>query len=146
MQHASFLPLVLLVLVAMAAWPDRLAGPSAATATAADWPQWRGLNRDGHVPALPSTMPQLKLLWKHRVAGECDAGIAVVGRVVVAADHDDGHDYYRCLDAEQGTDLWTRTFPNAREMDYGAGPAPRRWCIRIRSTCSAPSASCTVST
>jgi outer membrane protein assembly factor BamB len=91
-------------------------------ATAADWPQWRGTNRDGHVPALPRTMPELKLLWKHRMAGECDAGIAVVGGVVVAVDHDDSHDYYRCLDAERGTEVWTRTFPNAREMDYGAGP------------------------
>jgi len=106
----------------MVAFPGRLWGQSAATATAADWPQWRGLNRDGRVPALPRSMPQLKLLWKHPVAGECDAGIAAVGGVVVAADHDDGHDYYRCLDAERGTELWTRTFPNTREMDYGAGP------------------------
>ncbi len=74
------------------------------------------------MPALPRNMPELKLLWKHRMAGECDAGIAAVGPVVVAADHDDGHDYYRCLDAERGTEVWTRTFPNAREMDYGAGP------------------------
>jgi outer membrane protein assembly factor BamB len=67
-------------------------------------------------------MPELKLLWKHPVAGECDAGIAAVGSTVVAADHDEGHDYYRCLDAAGGTETWARRFPNGREMDYGAGP------------------------
>jgi outer membrane protein assembly factor BamB len=67
-------------------------------------------------------MPPLRLLWKRPVAGACDAGIAVSAGRVLMPDHSEKQDVYRCLDAEQGTDLWTRTFPNDREMDYGAGP------------------------
>ena len=74
------------------------------------------------MPALPRNMPPLRLLWKQAVAGACDAGIAVSAGRVLVPDHDEKQDAYHCLDAQQGTDLWTRTFPNDREMDYGAGP------------------------
>ena len=91
-----------------------------------DWPQWRGVHRDGHVPALPRTLASPSLLWKRPActtdASTCAAGIAVSAGVVLTADHDDKNDYYRCLDAEKGTDIWTRTFPNEREMEYGPGP------------------------
>jgi outer membrane protein assembly factor BamB len=88
----------------------------------ADWPQWRGAARDGHVAALPSTMPSLKLLWKHPMAGECNAGIAVAGGRVFLADHDEKSDFYRCLDAETGTELWHYSVANDRDMAYDAAP------------------------
>jgi len=121
MQRAFLLPLVLAAAVLPACGDCRGATPGEAAA-ADDWPQWRGRCRDGHVPALPRTMPPLRLLWKRPVAGACDAGIAVSAGRVLMPDHDEKQDAYRCLDAEKGTDLWTRTFPNDREMDYAAGP------------------------
>jgi outer membrane protein assembly factor BamB len=89
---------------------------------AADWPQWRGPGRDGHVPSLPESMPPLKVLWRQKVAGPCDAGIAVADGMVVSPDHDDENDYYCCYDAASGKEMWKRAFPNGHEMDYGAGP------------------------
>jgi outer membrane protein assembly factor BamB len=67
-------------------------------------------------------MPSFNLLWKQPVAGACDAGIAVSADRLVMPDHDEKEDTYHCYDAEKGTEIWTRTFPNDREMDYGAGP------------------------
>ncbi len=92
------------------------------SAAAADWPQWRGAGRDGHVTTLPKTMPEMKPLWEQRVAGPCDAGIGVAGGLLVMADHDDTQDYYRCYAAADGKALWQRSFPNDREMDHGSGP------------------------
>jgi outer membrane protein assembly factor BamB len=102
--------------------PMDLRAQSGSPAPSADWPQWRGVNRDAHVASLPRTMPSLKLLWKQPVGNACDAGIAAAGTLVLVPDHDEKHDYYRCFDAEKGTVVWTRTFSNDREMDYGAGP------------------------
>jgi outer membrane protein assembly factor BamB len=66
------------------------------------------------------------VLWKRPActteANTCAAGIAVSAGRVLIADHDEKNDYYRCLDAEKGTEIWTRTFPNPREMEYGPGP------------------------
>ncbi len=102
--------------------PAHLWAQSGETTPTADWPQWRGIHRDGHVSDLPQTMPPMKVLWKHPVAGVCDAGIAVTAGRVFMADRDERNDFYRCLDARSGTEIWVRSFPNTREMDYGAGP------------------------
>lgn len=104
------------------------ASPAADTLTGADeeltgaWPQWRGPARDGRVPHLPKNFPALPVLWKSKVAGPCDAGIAVAEPVLVLCDHDEHHDAYRCLQLADGKEVWKRAFPNGREMDYGAGP------------------------
>ena len=114
----------------------RLAAQSATAPI--DWPQWRGAARDGRVPSLPRTMPSPKLVWKQPVAGACDAGIAVARGLVFVADHDEKNDYYRCLDAEKGTEIWSRSFPNAREMEYG--PAPRATPLVTQGTAITQSA------
>ena len=93
-----------------------------ATAWGEDWPQWRGPERDGHVAALPQTLPARKALWQQPVMGTCDAGIAVAQGVLVMADHDDKNDFYHCLEADTGKEIWQRIFPNGRAMDYGSGP------------------------
>ena len=55
-------------------------------AHAADWPQWRGLNRDGVSPekGLLKTWPKAgpKLLWQTDKAGGGISGMAVVGGIV----------------------------------------------------------------
>ena len=121
LRIASPLPLVLAMVVSVAL-PDRLQAQAVVKVDPTDWPQWRGVNRDGHVPARSShdarVQAPLEALRRRRV----HAGIATVGGIVVVADHDSGHDYYRCFDANKGTELWCRTFPNDREMDYGSAP------------------------
>jgi outer membrane protein assembly factor BamB len=121
MRSLSFQQFVLAIALLLASAVN-LRAQSGSPVSSTDWPQWRGVNRDGHVASLPRTMPSLKLLWKQPAGNACDAGIAVAGGLVLVPDHDEKNDYYRCFDAAKGTEVWTRTFPNDREMDYGAGP------------------------
>ncbi len=101
------------------------AGLAAAVLTAAgaaDWPQWRGPNRDGLSEEVPTQLPAKKLLWKQPLAGETHAGIATAEGLVVVHDHGGGKDYVRCFRAEDGKALWTHVTANKVEMDFGAGP------------------------
>jgi outer membrane protein assembly factor BamB len=106
-----------------------VSAPTASTASAdpsgtlpGAWPQFRGPARDGQVPSLPASMPELRLAWREKVAGVCAAGIAAADDLLVLADHDARYDYCFCRRLDTGREVWRRTFANAREMDYGAGP------------------------
>ncbi len=98
------------------------------SATADDWPQWGGPNRDlvwretGIVKTLP-TKGLLPRVWSTPV-GEGYSGPAVAdGRVYIT-------DYIRnkrierihSLDAETGKILWSRTYPVRYSISYPAGP------------------------
>ncbi len=96
----------------------------------ADWPQWRGPNRDGAVPAAgaPTAWPEgaLKRGWKVPV-GEGHAGPVVVGdRVFVFARADD-NEVVRALSLADGKELWKFAYPapyemNAAALGHGKGP------------------------
>lgn len=94
-----------------------------AEAADAGWPGWRGPTHDGQYSEIPQTMPEVKLLWKSRMAGRCDAGLAAAEGVVVAADGDGRrNDYYWCFDAATGKELWMAKTSNGRQLDYGSAP------------------------
>lgn len=84
---------------------------SAAAATAADWPQFRGPNRDGVsaetglLRAWPAGGP--KLLWSTQV-GPGYAAAAIVGGRVYFDDYDEtaGDYLVRCLSLADGKELW----------------------------------------
>jgi outer membrane protein assembly factor BamB len=90
----------------------------AGIATAQDWPQWRGANRDAKASDFnaPATWPQqLTQKWKVTV-GDGVASPAVVGdRVFVFARHE-GDEIIRCLNAQTGDEIW---------QDRYAAEAPR---------------------
>jgi len=68
-------------------------------------------------------MPKFKLLWKQRMAGRCDAGLAAADGAVVAPDSDGKrNDYYWCFDAATGKELWNAKVANGRSMDYSSAP------------------------
>src|SRR5437868_11136835 len=84
----------------------------AAGSTAADWPQWRGENRDAKVSDFkaPSTWPtELTKKWSVPV-GDGAATPALVGdRLYVLSREGDG-ETLRCLDAATGKEIWEQAY------------------------------------
>jgi outer membrane protein assembly factor BamB len=81
------------------------------SAMAADWPQWRGPNRDGHsadtglLREWPSDGPTLA--WKVNSLGQGFGSVSIKGaRLYAMGDLDDAN-YLICLSAEGGKTLWS---------------------------------------
>lgn len=78
-------------------------------ATAADWPQWRGPQRDGHAAPdakLISKLPaEPKVLWRVK-GGEGLASPVVAGGKAFLFDSQDGKETVRCVNADDGHELW----------------------------------------
>lgn len=113
----------------------------AASAHAADWPQWMGPHRDdvwqetGIVERFPDEGP--RFLWRTPVAGGF-AGPAVVDGKVYVTDYlrtagDDqpaptkrnelqGKERVLCLDARTGAELWRHEYDRPYTISYPAGP------------------------
>jgi len=109
--------------------------PAIAANGAHDWPAWRGPRGNGFSPEVPGRLPPKKLLWSRTVAGECHAPISVAGGYVVVADHGEGRDYWRCLEAADGTPAWTHEHPNAQKMEFCAAPRAAPLIHRGRVYC-----------
>ncbi len=98
------------------------------TASADDWPQWGGPNRDivwresGIVDKLP-TDGLLPRVWSAPV-GEGYSGPAVAEGLVYLTDriHDDGTERVLCFDAETGKEVWKHEYPVRYTVSYPAGP------------------------
>jgi outer membrane protein assembly factor BamB len=97
-----------------------------ANASAADWPQWRGPNRDGKSPetGLLASWPKggPRLVWKAQGLGEGYSQFAVVGSRLYTQGQQGGQQFVLAIDANTGKQLWKtlsgRTFGN----DKGNGP------------------------
>jgi outer membrane protein assembly factor BamB len=106
------------------------AAPGRAAPGQGDWPQWRGVNRDGVVAAFnePKAWPeQLTLKWK------VDAGLGyaapiVVGNRVYLFERREPDEVLRALDAESGKTVWESKYPApfkpnpAATSKHGTGP------------------------
>src|SRR2546430_635769 len=91
-----------------------------------DWPDWRGLARDGHVPRLPARLPETaKFIWKKAAMTGGLAGLSVSEQRLILAERDFGeqHDVYRCLNAANGELLWRGGFPPRGRGDFCPVPA-----------------------
>jgi len=78
---------------------------------AQDWPQWRGINRDGKVTGFkaPQTWPQqLNQTWKVSV-GFGDATPALVNNKLYVFTRQNDNEILQCLDASTGKQLWQST-------------------------------------
>src|SRR5688572_30643345 len=98
------------------------------TAAAADWPQWRGPNRDGSVlAALPGQWPEaLKKRWQVTV-GTGHASPVVSGNRVVVIAREGDDEIVRALDVASGKEIWRAAYPapytiNSAAWSHGAGP------------------------
>ena len=112
-------PLTRLVVV----WGLALALPVAAVA--ADWPQFRGPNRDGisTEEGLTETWGENgpPELWRVPI-GPAYSSITVVGGRVYTMTSDEGHEYVAGYDASTGEELWRIPLGGLFENDYGNGP------------------------
>jgi outer membrane protein assembly factor BamB len=107
---------------------QRAASP-ASSASGLDWPQWRGVNRDGVAVATePKTWPeQLALKWKVDVGLGYSAPI-IVGNRVYVFERRDPDEVLRALDAESGKTIWESKYPApfkpnpAATSKHGTGP------------------------
>jgi len=110
--------------------------PGPAPAVNADWPQWRGPNRDGVSPetALRTDWPPggPRVLWK-QVIGRGFSSVVVVGtrlftteeETVVGPDGEatgTGHEAVVCRDVRSGAEVWRFHYPNDYSERFGSGP------------------------
>jgi outer membrane protein assembly factor BamB len=110
-----------------------LATTFAGVASAADWPQWRGPNRDGKsadtnlLTSWPAGGP--KLLWKNDAAGTGYGSPAIVGdRMYLiggSTTKKDSKDSLICLSFKDGGPIWSKEFgetPGSYLDQWGGGP------------------------
>lgn len=77
-----------------------------------DWPQWRGINRDGDVSGFKASATWPKELqpdWKITV-GFGDAGPVLVGNKIYAFTRQGDDEILLCLDAASGKELWQNKY------------------------------------
>jgi outer membrane protein assembly factor BamB len=98
--------------------------------TTADWPQWRGPNRDGTIATFvePRTWPErLTERWKIDV-GTGYATPIVVGNRVYAFSRQRENEVMRAIDADSGKVVWETSYPAPFKMNPATarhGPGPK---------------------
>lgn len=83
-----------------------------ATTFAQDFPQWRGMNRDGKITGfnVPSVWPkELSQIWKVTV-GFGDASPVLVGQKLYIFTRQDDNEILRCLDSSTGKEIWKDSY------------------------------------
>jgi outer membrane protein assembly factor BamB len=100
-----------------------------ASAFAQDWPQWRGVNRDGKVAGFdaPKQWPaELNAKWKV-IVGLGDASPVMEGGKVYSFGRIGGDEVTMCLDAATGKEIWQDKYPAVAIAGPSASahPGPR---------------------
>jgi outer membrane protein assembly factor BamB len=96
---------------------------AAAPAAAADWPQWRGPNRDAKITGFeaPATWPkELTKKWKVTV-GDGVSTPALVGDKLYVFSRQGGDEVTRCLNAADGKEVWINKYSSAPGKYMGRG-------------------------
>jgi outer membrane protein assembly factor BamB len=103
-----------------------LAVTFASFSSAADWPQWRGPQRDGvsRETGLLKSWPQAgpKRLWTIEGLGAGYSGPAVVGGRIFIAGSEAGNEVLIALEAATGAKLWSAVLGTRTENPWGDGP------------------------
>jgi outer membrane protein assembly factor BamB len=96
------------------------------TALAADWPQWRGPNRDGIsaetglLASWPSGGP--KVVWKTNGLGVGYSSFAIVKGKMYTQGQRGNQEFVQALDVKTGKKLWETVTSRNFENDRGSGP------------------------
>lgn len=107
-----------------------LCGVVAISASAEDWPQWRGTNRDGVIrePGLMETLPagELPRLWTQPIGGGYSGPTVADGRVFVtdreSPENKAEVERILCFDAKTGDPIWQHRYEAPYTVGYRAGP------------------------
>lgn len=94
--------------------------------SAADWPQWRGPDRTGHIPesaAVPSKLPEAKYLWRIKV-GDGLAAPVVAGGKVFYLDNQNGMETLHVVAVAETNELWRADIDHTF-TDAQSPPGPR---------------------
>ncbi len=98
----------------------------AASAGAADWPQWRGLQRDGLSPEkgllVPWPAAGPKMLWKTQGLGEGYSSFAVADGRLYTQGQRGSQAYLIALDVGSGNKVWETAVGAAFHESRGNGP------------------------
>ena len=95
-------------------------------APAADWPQWRGPDRDGKsaetglLDSWPKGGP--RLLWKAQDLGEGYSGPAIVGDRLYIQGQQGGQQFVMAYGVHTGKQLWKTPAGNSYNEEHGNGP------------------------
>lgn len=118
MLHKAPFAIVLLTLL--------VAGATAPSADAEDWPQWRGPNRDGltQETGLLQEWPEEgpPQVWLSREAGLGYAGPAIVGDRLYTLGSLDGETHLMAFSVEDGTRIWATPMGPHYNNAWGNGP------------------------
>ena len=102
---------------------------AAMPASSADWPQWRGPNRDGKsaetslLKEWPAGGPALR--WAATGLGAGYSAVAVVGDRIYTAGDRDGSSYVLALNAQDGKPIWSTRMGKAGAPGWGGFAGPR---------------------
>jgi outer membrane protein assembly factor BamB len=106
----------------IAAWTLACCAPG----VAADWPQWRGLHRDGISPetALLESWPAggPRLVWKTQGLGEGYSSFAVVGDRIYTQGQQGNQEFVFAYDTNTGKQLWKVPTGGGYQESRGNGP------------------------
>src|SRR5277367_3509213 len=95
-------------------------------ASAADWPQWRGPNRDGVsaetglLPSWPQGGPPA--VWKISGLGEGYSSLAIAGGRIYTQGQHDRQEFVLAFDVKTGKKLWETATSRDFRNDRGDGP------------------------
>ncbi|MBI3209132.1 MAG: PQQ-binding-like beta-propeller repeat protein [Candidatus Solibacter usitatus] len=103
-----------------------LATPLTAAGKPADWPQWRGVNRDGKSPetGLLKSWPEKgpAVAWHVKDLGSGYGSMSVVGNRVFLQGGTKPKSVVHCLDRATGQKVWTIDLGRYRDQNRGDGP------------------------
>jgi outer membrane protein assembly factor BamB len=97
-----------------------------ALASGADWPQWRGPNRDGIstetglLPSWPSNGPNV--VWKTSGLGEGYSSLAILNGRIYTQGQRGNQEYVLALDLKTGKKVWETPTTRSYSNDRGNGP------------------------
>src|SRR5258708_32093513 len=94
-------------------------------AHAADWPQWRGPERNGHAEAQAQFPTNLsnppKLLWRLEIGGGFSSTVVEHGKLAYL-DAQEGREMAHLVDANSGKEIWRVAYAAMFEDEWGPGP------------------------